>query len=397
MRYKRMKKYFSFLLFLFLLFGCSNQNDNVKNAAFLDTMNISFDDIFSRVDSIVIKNSQSSYIKTLDIYKILKFKDKYLIISASNREILALDGSNNISIIARKGDGPGEVQLPADFLVNSQNNLFVLDARKNVVLFFDSNFVFQNNYLLSFAHRTPLSMLNINNDQFLIGAERNLGDGATSTNYKFIQFEDISYLNYYDKKFKLGKGILHPSKELLFTFGAFSRPDEGGLARVTTNGNYIYAILQDGIYRVNIFNKNGDFVNAVKISNKNFKRINIDKLKDFKLKNGRSNYSLEKTGKIIASFTKPISMINIGNSLIVQFKEPYSNYFPQFRDNDIFYYHIDLFKINKNELIPIATTYPNRMKIIGKYKDVIYFIKEKYEEQRKIIKIYKYKLKEKFE
>lgn len=356
-----MKK-ISVLLIIVLIYGCnSNKNDYIEISL---EKNESYE--FSNIDSIRlnIKYNDSMHIYT--VHKLIEFNDTtYLFLDIYSSYLYFMNKKGQlIKKIGGKGHGPGEFSLIYDFTIDKQKNIYILDPNENIVGKFDKSGNYLRKYLLSFTHRRP-SKIDYYNNFFIVSAENNLKEGASRTNFEFLEYEDISYLNIYDYQFDKKKSFLKTDPELYSTLGAFSRP-WGCFTPFTITENNLIALTQEGFYKINVFDFNFNLVRKYSISNKYFKELNPSDYSDFKIYNNyKTNYSIEKKGEITGNHSIPVSAYYSNPYLAIEIREPLENYFAMFVENYDPKFHIDIFKLKNGELLPVTSNLKINGRIIG--------------------------------
>jgi hypothetical protein len=339
---------------LILLAGCSSKKNNIINISFKG-QNTS-KSIFKVLDSIEIKNDS---MKVLSIYKVMEYKDTTLLaLDPLNTSILLLSkGGTIIKRIGRKGNGPGEFRSIEDFIVDENNNLYVLDYLGHKVGKFNSDLKFVKNYSLSFVHRNPEGIVLYNN-QFIISAQNNLTNGSTKGNYSFLKYEDNSFLNVYDEKFNYETAFLHPEKKLLSTKGVLTRP-WGQLAYAVVHGNLLFTITQEGFYKIKVFNAKHELLYIYNVKDSTFKNIDENSISNFRIINRRqANISEKEIGRIIGDHSVPYKVFSTKDFLIIEMRDPIPNYFPFYSKTYVLpTVYVDVFEFNGSKLEPLVSDY----------------------------------------
>ncbi|MCX6149241.1 MAG: 6-bladed beta-propeller [Ignavibacteriales bacterium] len=351
-----------YLLAIFIIYfiGCKENKNNVEHIKF-SNKNIS-SNLLNFQGKIEITNSKDY--KTYSIYKLIELNDtSFLFLDPYSTSIFFVEKNKIIKRIGNKGNGPGEFASILDFTLDNEKNIYVLDIYGHKVGKFDSQGNFIKNFQLSFNHRTP-SKIKFYKNYFIISAENNLENGATKDKFSFLEYKNVSYLNVYDKEFNYIKSFLNPSKEFYHTYGTFARPFET-FVTFCECPNYLLAISQEGFYRINKFSKELNLENIIEINDESFIKIDKNKISSYKLINQKPNFSEMKIGEIIGNHTVPVNMLNSAPFLIIEFREPMENYFPQYVENYSYNFHYDLFRVSSTKLEPLASNIKIKGRLIG--------------------------------
>lgn len=356
-----------FITIIVLILGCSDKSNISETIKFND--NDAF--TFGTVREIKININYSNDIKINSAYKLVEFDDStYLLLDAYNAALYFIDINGKVKErIGGKGNGPGEFQSIYDFTLDDKKNIYALDSNGKMIGKFNSNGVFITNHLLSYIHRTPWQM-DVKKEKFIISAEKNLKSGATQQNYQFAEYEDISFLNVYDKNFHYKNSFLHPCPELSNTKGAFLRPYET-VAPFSIIDKYIVALTQEGFYRIYLFDlEKEELLRKYDVISSFFKNINLNDIKDFKIfANGKTNFSLEKMGEVVGNHSVPTHIFYSKPFLAIEIREPLKNYFVRYVKDYSPKFHIDIFKFSNGKLQGIKSNLQLNGRLIGAGKN----------------------------
>ncbi len=363
------------LLFLTVLFLFSCGSNDEKSEASKNS-----NTFFSYLEDIdTVKIGVPDEIQLLSVKKIAPVNEGFSLLDSYNSQIILIDNSFNfVKTIAKKGTGPGEYNMIADFTTDSRGNLYIVDYLGSEVGEFNSKLKFVKDNRLSFVHRNPEQIGILKDGKFLISAERNLTDGSSLKNYGFLEYSDIKYLNFYDEKYELQNSFLGYNEKLDFTKGLFARPTEK-FAPFAISEDKIYAMTQEGFYVLNIFNSNGEKINSVEIEAENFTKFPLTGINDLSISNNQSNYDTQKIGEVIASFSKPVSLHIIEDLLLITILEPHENYFSSmFGGKYERKYHIDIIDVSGGEIKLIASNLQTDFRIAGVNGRTIFLSKEEF-------------------
>ena len=384
-------------MILLLIASCTDETNNGKILNFKVKNNNKFNDIFELKEVYDIPSLLSQNIKLLGIDKIFATPNGNFIIYDMNSGYLLLTTKKGdiIKIIGKKGKGPGEFALLSDVIFTNEAKLYALDFIRQEVLYYQ-DFEFVRNYKLSYVHRNPTQIIKIPNSKFIIAAERNLEDGASETRYRFLPYKEVNFLNIYDSNFVFRKSFLKPDERLIETEGVLTRVRLTTFVPSCLIEDKIISTTQEGLYNLYIHDLDGNLINEFSIVQENFKYLDLNLINEYNLNKNNFNNDLETIGKIMASYSAPISIFNLNGILLITILEPYDNYFPMFSTNELnlHEYHLDIFKYKNDNLFPMIGGIAINKKIIGVADgEYLYMIDKKYEENKEIIRIYKYKLK----
>ena len=364
-------KKISILIFFNSLIFLSCKQPQPENTIIFDAKKNKFVEYFQKVKQYKIPRKITNKINLLGISKLVELSSGNWLVSdnASNQLLLLDENGQLIKVIGSEGGGPGEFGWLSDFIYANQK-IFALDFIRQRTLIF-SNFKYETQFPLSYVHRNPELISKTTNGFFVISAERNLKDGSTPNDYGFLEFEDNQYLNVYDSLFNLQHSFLSPDDKIKDTFGVFARAKETTFTPFCVFDDKIIATTQEGFYNIFIYQSDGKLEKKYSVKENSFVKFDLNDAEGLKLINGSANFDLEKIGKIIASYSSPISIHKINSYLIFTILDPYDNYFPMYSrlenlDNN---YHFDIYKFNDNKLIPIKGGIRTNKRIIGVAKN----------------------------
>jgi len=387
-------------ILLIINFGCSKNEieielENIKyeKVAFPDSGKVRFQSYFKPIKKIKFNTYKDDSLKLLEFTKVVELNNgELLVLDRFATSIFLINTTGKIkNRFGRKGQGPGEFRLIADFCVNDKGEIFVLDVN-NKVNKFSSKFKYLKTYNLSFSLRAPERIMYIGNNKFLITAYQNLIEGSTKTNYKYLEYDQVNYLHLYDAQFKKIKSFRKLSKELEHTKGRLARSIGQFVSNSIWEGKVI-SVSQEGMYRMKIYDNESKLIKIIDIKSKYFKSINLYKIKNMRFINNRWNLSRKEIGEIIADHSTIKEINKIGKYFIITIYEPYDNFYPQYRSRhypDKFYY--DIFYLENMTIKPVVSNIEGKYKLIGVGKNnTVYFTNKDINDSG--IYIYKYKLK----
>jgi hypothetical protein len=378
------------------LFGC-NYSSKKENTLQFKAQGKKFNETFEIVDSIKININVTDDREIVSITKLVKKKDgSFIILDAYNHSLYLVNEKGEVlKTIARKGRGPGEFNILADFTVDEEGNIYALGMAERKVGKFNSSGDFIKSYEFSFSHRGPQSIEILPNGHFLIGAMKNLTTNSTKKNYEFVDYEEFTFLHVYSPEFKILRSFLSPTPKLKKTRGKFARMFYSPFVQYAVKDGKLFVLTQEGFYTIQTFDAN-DYskINSYKIESEKFTEFDLRAISDLKFVNKQWNYSRERLGEINASYSRPHEFYNLGKTFIIEIHDPFDNYYPQYRDtttNNEFHY--DIFEYEEDELIPQITNVSGEYKIIGKNDDeskpCLYFVKPEFDLSDNTISVYK--------
>ena len=354
---------------LITVIACSEKVQNKEHISF-DKTNGNFNKFFNKEQEYNIPTKFNDGTKLLNISKIYTSANGNFLISDVMTPSLLIVSRNGklIKVVGKKGNGPGEFVSLIDFIYDENNNeIITLDFLQNAINLY-SDFKFVKKIRLAFEHRFAGQILKCKNGNIIISALRNLATGSSKDNYTFLPFSENCYLNFYNSKYKLVRSFLNPSKKYNENMIPFARPQLGNYApSAILEDNKIITMKQEGLYEIFIAECSGKITNHFVVHEPSFVKFDFSLVKEHKLINHRSNFKKEKIGEIIASYSSPVSIYMLSNYVLVTIMDPYDNYFPQFSVSgwDERTYHLDIFKYENGELIPIIGGIKMGQKIVG--------------------------------
>lgn len=391
---------FSILIAIFSFFSCAENKENFEIVDY-ENKNKNFEQVFNVIDTITINKNITSKRKVISITKFIKTSDtSFIFLDGYNHSIYQINNNGKIlKTIAKKGHGPGEFQIIMDFTIDKKGNLYVVGMSESKIGKFNSNGEFNKFFELSFSHRGPQSIKLLPNGNFLITAKKNLTSNSTKSNYKFVGYEKMTFLHVYSPQFDLIKSFLHPSQKLKKTRGKFARPYYSAFVQYAIYKDKIFALTQEGFYELQIFTTS-DYrkTQSFKLFSESFTEFDLNSIRDLKFANKSWNYSRKKLGEINASYSRPHYLCNINNIFILEIHDPFDNYYPQYRKKfKTNSFHFDVFRFNKNSIIPIVSNVSGVMKLIGKSENdsenLLYFVAPKAKDKKTTINVYEARIK----
>jgi hypothetical protein len=346
----KMKKNQFWLIVIVLVLNIScNRKDNNSIIELVET-NKHVYDIFQHEKILKIILDSESPNNIFSVTKLVKISDSIkIILDGIQGSLYKWNYQNNIlTLIAKKGRGPGEFNSIRDFVFDDHKNLFVLDVTSSIVGKFDANYNFIKNYPLSFEHRSPYAIGYFNNS-FIISALKNLQPKSTKKNYKFIDYIENRFINIYDNEFNLTNSIISPDERLAHTSGILCLPFIN-LSPFSYDNSYLYIMKQEGFYKIYIIDKQWDVEKIIDVKSKNFKEIRKSDYSSLKIIDRAPNLDMEEIGKIVASYTLPMNILITKDFLTIQMIKPYKNYYPQYDNSVQKIYYLDIYKIINNRL-----------------------------------------------
>ena len=385
-----MKTVYLLLMAIFFV-NCTNE-ENLNTLRFKKTEK-NFEDVFELKETVHIKSNYTTNVKLYGIDKLIELDDSTIIISDNaGNSIIKLKTSGDYKIIAKAGRGPGEFEYLSDFIVTQDNKIIGIDYNSFMNIY-EINGKFLKKIEMAYEHRLPELISECPDGKLIVAAEKNLVDKSSKDSYKFIEFSKKCYLNLYNNKFKLVKSFLNPDKKFDVTMSHFLRTQQKTFTPFTLIENIIIAMLQDGLYNVYLYNCEGILLKKYKVISDAFTEFDFNLISGHKVVNGRSNFTIKQKGEICASHSSPVMLHSVGNYILVTIIEPYDNIFPQFSNGEM-NFHIDIFKYENGELIPVISNINSEKKIIGVSNSNTIFMKDRRLDERiNEFKIYKYKMK----
>ena len=355
-------------------YSCTKQKDSTVLE--FPSGNSKFEDLFKVEKTIKIKMNNSDSTKLFSVYKIHKIdSNRYFIIDAMGRSSYIIDSTGLITKrISRQGQGPGELNYVTDYTFDERSNLYLLDPIANKISTYDSSFNFIKSYQLSFEHRISYE-LRYCNGFFFISSVRNLDKNSNSKNFSFLEYDENTFVMVYDRNFTLINSFLKPAKELKETQGVLTLSKEN-TAPYTIYDNKVFVMTQEGFYTISLFDMNFNMREKFEVINSKFKKIDINKVKNIKIANNKLITSVEEIGRIVSSYTTPVSLDIINDRLIVTMLEPYGNYYPKFDKDIIKKFYYDIFKIKDDNIIPQFSNIETSKRIIGIENNHIYLTED---------------------
>ncbi len=389
------------ILYMYLIFtallviSCSKEN-KINDEIIFEENSKKFEDIFELVETYYISSTLNKEVKILGINKLFETSNgDFIIYDNANKFLLLIDKAGKIiKTIGQEGKGPGEFSLLSDFIYTKDEKLFALDFLLKKVIYFN-NFEFIKDYRLSYVHRNPTQILQCPNKEFIIAAERNLIDGSSNDNFQFLSYKDENFLNIYDENFNFKESFFRPNDKLVETDGILTRPRLTSFTPSCLIEDKIISTSQEGFYNLILFNIDGKMNKKYSVTQRNFTYIDLALVSEYKLNDKNIDPNLEIVGKIMASYSVPISIHKLNNLLIVTILEPYDNYFPMFSTGELntYNYYIDIFKYEKDNIIPVTGGIQLDRKIIGVTNTgEIYCVKNNHFENMEEIIIEKFRL-----
>ncbi len=379
----KLLKNLSLTIILFLV-GCTSQEKN-KTIVFKDQKENRSEDIFKIQNDITFNFNSNDSVRFYDLTKIIELNNNnLLLLDRFNTSIYLLDSLGNVKKrLVRKGNGPGEFNMISDFCIDSKCNIYVLDF-SNRVGKFSKDGIFLRNYELSFSHRVPESIEYLVNGNFLISAHQNLEDGAVRNSYKFLEYDEIKNLHFYDSNFTKKKSFLTLNSKLKKTKGRLAR-GRGPFVSSSIQEKNILTFTQEGYYELSIFNLDGDLLEKINFVNSKFSPLNFNLVNSMDFTKNKWNLNLEEIGAIISSHSSIRLLTKVGEYYIVSVYEPYENYYPQFRKNYHDKFHFDIFRYKSGKIEPIVSNIKSKYKIIGVGKrGIIYLTPDEYDNNKEL-------------
>ena len=232
-------RYIASMLFLLSLWGCGTSEEANHNPMFVDIdarHDVSFFDIFERIELIPLETTDESIFRDIDR---LIYHDGVLYIQGAwdERRVFAFDLTGKFRFkINDWGQGPASYLHIADFEIDRQRNkLLVLDPIARNLLEYDLNG--------RFVHRTRLpEIINAYNQL------KCLGDGIIA----FWTFDGSNRLKFYDRNLNSIFSEHLPAREgsILDHFEPRAFSHANFLIREAALDNNIYEFFSDGTYSV---------------------------------------------------------------------------------------------------------------------------------------------------
>jgi len=362
-----------FFAILLILAGCYDeleleyQNINREKKSFLNSDKQVEPDCFESIKEFSFNMSKKDSSKFIEINKVIELSNRdMLILDRYSTSLMLLDSSGIIKKrFGRKGRGPDEFHIISDICLDDEENIYALDANDKVNKYsVDGKFI--KAFSLSFSLRELQRIMFLGENKFLITAYQNLTEVSTKTSYDFLDYDQRNYLHIYDNNFKKLFSFRKLSLELKSTKGRLSR-SIGQFISNSLWGDNIISVTQEGLYRINIYSKNGELIKLIDVNRQNFKNIDLNIIKEMKFSNRRWNFSQEKIGEIIADHSTIRDLMKIDKYYIMSIYDPYENFYPQFRKNyadENFSYDIFYFDEYSN-MIPLLSEITYELKLVG--------------------------------
>jgi len=185
------------LIVLVILFSCKQEKSNSElgtiSSKELVHINLSEFKKLAKVDSSIIKNIEFYELETNDnslfgeTSKVLTTDDNIIILDSRNtNSIFIFDYKGKfISKIANEGNGPGEYNFLGDMDIDSQDNLHLLDLRKNKVLEYKLDGKFKEDNKFDFL-TYKFGVLGEDSYVFDQGTRNNVPISGINLDYKLI-------------------------------------------------------------------------------------------------------------------------------------------------------------------------------------------------------------------
>ncbi len=394
LNYYKSKIFFTILFFVGII-GCANENTEVKKLSFNSKL-YSFEKIFQKVQDYTIPTVLNDSIKIFGINKIVEYNNSFLISDSRSHTLFLVSKRGKLEkIFGRKGKGPGDFIFLSDFIVTHDRKVLAIDALTNTLNVFQKK-KFINKVRLSFVHRFPEQILECKDDKFIICASRNLKDGSSKENFRFLPYKQKCYLNLYDKDFNLNVSFVNPHPLYNKSMDVFAVPLMNTFSPSVVIGDKIYTMRQDGFYEIIVSNCKGKRITKYLVYQPHFVKFDLNSIQDHRVSGYNSNYSQEKQGQIIAGHSSPVSLHAIDKYLFITIVAPFDNAFEQYSTTEWAErkYHLDIYRVEKDELKTVVGGIVMNKKIVGITQDnAILCIDNKYEENIKEIRISKYRMK----
>jgi hypothetical protein len=250
------------------------------------------------------------YTDNLDIWElaviVVDLNKNFIFLDAKGSQALIFDhDANFLKIIARKGEGPGELKFPISVTIDNNGDILILDLPQKRINRFSKDKGFISSFLIS---RPPAQGVSIKVDSkgFI------LMTGFRRLDYRKLEFG--MWISKYDSKGKY-LGSFFPSskynKNWVWRIGPFCIFD-------IDKEDIIYAI-QHCDYKISKYNPEGKLLNTFGKTPYYFRYPKVEQKIDFK---NISRFELiSKFEKLSSSWTKIIDLMIVKNTYLLLFIE----------------------------------------------------------------------------
>lgn len=358
------------------LFFCVCQRDDVSTVrlAFSKDRSAPID-----LDTIRYFEVQSGqYPPLTGIGKIERLSDGgYLILGGPLSTLYRADSTGTLrQVVASTGEGPTGFPIISDFCVASTGKIYIITDNPVQVGEFDAQCRYVRRLTLPWMAGESIQECN---DGFIIGSmvvyDPSKPKGASTP----LSYSDRRFLVRYDEEFKNYVVMLGPCPELAHTDGLMILPHRKFTPFVVTpDMDRIWAITQEGFYRIEEMGTTGRHIKRFEIGSAHFVPVRPQSMVDFK----KVGYDQALHGRLIASHSAP-TLFLLGKSIaILRMNRPYENYYPQYCREPMPKYYYDLFSIQSGSLVPLYEGLETDLWLIGVEKgtDTFYFTKLEFEQ-----------------
>jgi len=161
-----MKKWITFIIFIILFIGCSNPNLNLNNIQTIDLVNFETTDTLAikSIRYVPLETNSKSLIGNID--KILINKNRTFIMDSRYAKAIFIFDNNGkfLSKIDKKGKGPGEYIQIEDFSIDEENNIYIYDNGRKIIVYKESG-EFKTEYKFRY---TAKDLVIIDNDNLAL-------------------------------------------------------------------------------------------------------------------------------------------------------------------------------------------------------------------------------------
>jgi len=274
-------------------------------------------------------------------------------------------------LIATTGEGPTGFPLITDFCVAKSGQIFTISDNPVQIGVFDSEGRFLRRYNLPWIAGESIRECK---DGFVIGAMVVYDPSKGTTRSEPLNYGERRFILRYDSLFSRPIPMLRPSPELSHTDGLYLLPyRKFAPFAIAPRGEYLWAITQEGFYRIEEFDTEGRHLGRLEVESSHFVPVKPDAMVDFR----KVGYDQAMHGKLIASHSAPDLFLVGRNVAIIRMNMPYGNYYPQYRREAMPEYYYDLFLIQSGRLTPLYEGFKTGLWLVGveRNSDTFYFTK----------------------
>lgn len=362
-----------FLLLEVLSSGCQSESIPTMRLRFQNDVRIP-----PRQDTIKVFHIVSGkYPNLTGVEKIEKLSDgSYLILGGPASTLYWADSSGSLQeVVATMGEGPNGFPVVRDFCVSSSGEILIISDDPVQIGVFDA----KRRYLR--RHTLPWMVGESIREcvgGFVLGAMAvyNPDKGSRSAP---LDYSQRRFLVKYNNEFTEYVLMLGPSPELTHTGGMFLLPHRKFAPfEISPDLKHIWAITQEGFYRIEEFDTKGRHLQRFEISSEKFVAVRPSAMVDFR----KVGYDQESHGRLIASHSAPTLFLLGKTVALIRMNRPYENYYPQYRREAMPKFYYDVFDVRSGSLVPLYEGFETDLWLIGVERgtDNFYFTKLTYEQ-----------------